>query len=913
MSYFKVIVDKDKFSLYDTSKDKYYVVEPNDVDHILNPDNPYNDDGSLNLLSYSDVINYFNRKYSKRKPTKGYTAKKANIKKEYSDVAKLNRRGEISKKIQSINISDENKRMIEKYPISEVVDLLNITANQKAAIRNILNDSNFKLDKDETNEIKQEFLRDKSLDIQKKATTDQLNAMNLNQLNQAAQLNQVANNLAQNQQNQAVELQNITNELNRNRVNFDNRVNQLAANQQAQNNQLILYNNAFQNYQRNMAAQLMQMDNNFDQYIRNLQADIQALPDGAAIQNAINNANWMGNIQNALNNINNSIAALPKTDDVRAIQDHVDRINGFFRQLPSSDQINQIQGNINQMQQKLLEMNIPNNAEQLEEINTSVNNLNNAIRAIKYPDYTQNLNEINQKIGMIAVHNNNNMIENRDELQNNINDNISHEEEIIEMDNNFERSRDWKIQSDPIDILRHTKFEGKAINVPHTIMRLLSKLEEVDPDLPITVTNMPDEDSDLRSQGNTYNYELSTFNDKIEFKVHSYAQKPFATEIYNAITSKNKWKARELLNTVIAEIKKNADSSKLDQDYPMRENISWKFKHGEPDPEDNQFYDKNIIKFATLLPSSNTKLKFDSVKGFSDRFSRILDDVINENNRQTTVMGMPMPSNASYDQVGKYIYDNLTTKIFKNPVVGFEIEGNDLFSPSEFQPIDGASPETVRADVENVTTGILKSYIKLYPDSNEMSKSEFVKAAKDYIKNLTDDTAPGDDFTYHYSNTNLAKEYGTPKNNVKYAKTNNAHHIIENMVNKFTRGTWDDLLANYKINSVQRGTNNKNNLSDKYNFVRPESIRDKNGVEDNTLYVPDESFARMAYTVDTKQFGNKFLRDDKDDLNYSTDSEEGFGGKVSSILSNRIHDRFRSNPFNNNSDNKIVSILMKKF
>ena len=908
MSYFKVIVDKDKFSLYDTSKDKYYVVEPNDIDHILNPDNPYNDDGTLNLLSYSDVINYFNRKYSKRKPTKGYTAKKANLKKEYSDVAKLNRRGEISKKIQSINISDENKRMIEKYPIAEVVDILNITPNQKAAIRNILNDSNFKLDKAETDEIKQEFIKDKSLDIQKKSTQDQMNAMNLNQLNNAAQLNQIANN-------QAAELQNINNELARNRVNVDNRLQNLAANQQAQNNQLILYNNAFQNYQRNMAAQLMQMDNNFDQYIRNLQADIQALPDGAAIQNAINNANWMGNIQNALTNINNSIAALPKTADVRAIQDHVDRINEFFKQLPSAEQMKQIQGDVNQMHQKLLEMNIPNNAEQLEEINTSVNNLNNAIRAIKYPDYTQNLNEINQKIGLLTVHNN--MIEHRDndvdELQTNRNDNIAQATENNGVVNNNAWTDNLKL---PVDALRHHTYNGSDISVPHSIMRLINILPSVNHNLKIHIDDM--------SGDNQYMYDIKPFGDKkLEFNIIQDSNAPFANLLHDAITSRKEWTADELVNYVTKYINENASSNDIaskPKKFERRSNtIKWHFD--DADPMDDKFYNEDIIKFATLLPSRNRTIKYDNAKNFGNTFTNILNQFIDPNQEQDHFV--KLNSNRSFDTVGKYIYDNLTTKIFANPVVGFETEGDDIFSAPTFQPLDDASPETVRSDVEKVTTGIIKSYIKLYPGSDEMSKNEFRNAAEDYVKNLTDETAPGNDLTYHYGNNDIANKYGRPTKGVNYSRAKNANHIIEHMYDTFNRGTWDDLLANYKMHAVEYNHSSNRPNGDK--MIRPISMQNTYGTTDqNNVYYSDENFAKMAYrSMNSNNFrNNPQILEDDGDLDYSSFSEEGFGGRVANILSNTVRrNRFKLNPFNNNgsdsdlrsSDGKIVSILMKKF
>lgn len=905
MSYFKVIVDKDKFSLYDTSKDKYYVVEPNDIDHILNPDNPYNDDGSLNLLSYSDVVNYFNRKYSKRKPTKGYTAKKANLKKEYSDVAKLNRRGEISKKIQSINISDENKRMIEKYPISEVVDLLNITPNQKAAIRNILNDSNFKLDKDETNEIKQEFLRDKSLDIQKKATTDQLNAMNLNQLNQAAQLNQMANNLAQNQQNQAAELQNITNELNRNRVNFDNRVNQLTANQQAANNQLMLYNNAFQNYQRNMAAQLLQMDNNFNGYIQALQADVQRLPDGAAIQNAINNANWLGNIQNALAGINNSINLLPKTADVQAIQDHVDRINGFFKQLPSAEQLNQIQGSVNQMQQKLLTMDIPNNAEQLNQITDSVNNLGNAIRQIKYPDYTQNLQAINDKLGMIAVHNN--MIENQggytDELQNNMNDNIAQ----ATVNNGNVENAQWTDNSTlPVDALRHHNYKGHDISVPHSIMRLINVLPNVNHNLKIRIEDMSGDEQ--------YRYDIKPFGEKkLEFNVIQQTDAPFADLLHEAITHKKEWTADELVNYVTKHINDHASSTDIESKPKNLEkrfnSINWHFD--DSDPMNNDFYTEDLIKFATVLPSKNRTIKYDTAKKFETTFTDILNNfVINPNDDQDHLV--KLSSNKSFDSVGDYIYDNLTRKIFNKPVVGFETEGDDLFSTPNFQAIDDVGPETVKSDVEKVTTGILKSYVKIHPDEVEITKKQLKEAAKDYLENLSNDTAPSADLTYHYSQSDPI-QYGRPKHTVDYVRAKNARNIIEHIMTKFNETGWDEILANYKIHGAEMKPPG-------VKYVRPLSLQNEYGITDqNNVYVSDENFAPMAYrSMNSNDFRmNRMLTQDNGELDYSSDVGEGgksINHRLSNILINRINkNKFASGNISNHSPDRIISILMKKF
>lgn len=854
MSYFKVIVDKDKFSLYDTSKDKYYVVEPDDIDHILNPDNPYNDDGTLNLLSYSDVINYFNRKHSKRKFTKGYTAKKANLKKEYSDAAKLNRRGEISKKIQSINISDENKHMIEKYPIAEVVDLLNITPNQKNAIRNILNDSNFKLDKTETDEIKQEFIRDKSLDIQNKSNRDHMNAMQLNQMNQAFQLNQIANNLTQNQQNQAAQLQNI--------------------------------NDAFQNYQRNMAVQLMQMDNNFDQYIRNLQADIQALPDGDAIQNAINNADRIGNIRNTLTDINNSIAALPKTADVKAIKDIIDRVDGYFKQLPSSEQINTIQGNIDQMQQKLLKMNIPNNAEQLENINTSVNNLNNAIRSIKYPDYTQNLDEINQKIGLIGQHN---MI-GVDELQTNRNDNIAQ----VTENNGAVDNNSWTDNSQrPIDALRHHKYNGSNISVPHSILRLINLLPSVDPNLKIHIEDM--------SGDTEYRYDIKPFGDKkLEFNIIQDLNAPFANLLHDAITSKKEWTADDLSKHVIKYINDNASSKDIASKHKKIQtsvnSINWHFD--DVDPMDKEFYNQDIVKFATLLPSRNRTIKYDNVKNFGNTFTDILNEFIGPNQDQDHFV--KLSTNKSFDSVSDYIYDNLTRKIFRNPLVGIEVEGDDVFSPSTFQLIDNASPETVRSDIEKVTTGIIKSYIKNPPKENKISVEGFKKAAKDYINNLTDETAPGNNLIYHYSNKDLTNKYGSVKNSNlenEYSISKNVNNIIEHMVDTFDSETWDDLITNYKIHEVEYNKPHEK-------MIRPNSMKNTYGTTNkDNVYYSDENFAKMAYrSMNSRDFRNDpAVLDENGELDYSSYSEEGLGS-LKHILLKRI-DNHTGNPL------ALISIL----
>lgn len=141
MSYFRVIVDKDKFSLYDTSKDKYYTVEPDDIDHILDSENPYNDDGSLNLKSYSDVINYFNRKKPGKQSkalTKGYTSKKANLKKEYQSVNIEKRKKAISKKLANLNISKIIKKKIADYPMEDIIETLDVDETVKTQIKNAL-------------------------------------------------------------------------------------------------------------------------------------------------------------------------------------------------------------------------------------------------------------------------------------------------------------------------------------------------------------------------------------------------------------------------------------------------------------------------------------------------------------------------------------------------------------------------------------------------------------------------------------------------------------------------------------------------------------------------------------------------------------------------------------------------------
>lgn len=85
----KLITKNDKLYIYDSSKDKYYLLSEDDLDYVID-DSEMDSDGKPKLLSDEQVRRYLEDKYGPKKKTKeqqqGFYSKKANLKEEYANV-----------------------------------------------------------------------------------------------------------------------------------------------------------------------------------------------------------------------------------------------------------------------------------------------------------------------------------------------------------------------------------------------------------------------------------------------------------------------------------------------------------------------------------------------------------------------------------------------------------------------------------------------------------------------------------------------------------------------------------------------------------------------------------------------------------------------------------------------------------
>ena len=85
----KLITKNDKLYIYDSSKDKYYLLSEDDLDYVID-DSEMDSDGKPKLLSDEQIRRYLEDKYGPKKKTKeqlqGFYSKKADLKEEYAKV-----------------------------------------------------------------------------------------------------------------------------------------------------------------------------------------------------------------------------------------------------------------------------------------------------------------------------------------------------------------------------------------------------------------------------------------------------------------------------------------------------------------------------------------------------------------------------------------------------------------------------------------------------------------------------------------------------------------------------------------------------------------------------------------------------------------------------------------------------------
>ena len=150
----KLINKDNKIYLYDNIEDKYKLISPDDLEHILDDNNQ--------LLPDETIRIYFNFKEGKYKGNKkGYIAKKANIKQEYKEVLDTTQKNYIVQKFLNdvTGLNEIDKLAFIKKPSISTIKRFSIDENTKNRLINKFNEisKNYITIKDDGDDIDDMF------------------------------------------------------------------------------------------------------------------------------------------------------------------------------------------------------------------------------------------------------------------------------------------------------------------------------------------------------------------------------------------------------------------------------------------------------------------------------------------------------------------------------------------------------------------------------------------------------------------------------------------------------------------------------------------------------------------------------------------------------------------------------------
>lgn len=657
MSYFKILVGKDKFTLYDVTKDKHYIVEPEDLDHILDSDNPYNDDGSLNLRSYSDVINYYNRKNSKNKTTKaltkGYISKKANLKKEYQAVSSTNRKDLLRRKLLAQNVDKNIIDKIVKYPTKDVANDLRVDDNTKRILTDIIEDVDTiaPLDDTEKTSINSKYVDETKLEDKRNTLQDRnnliLNAYNALQANQRTMLNS---------------LRTIRDTIPAvaDFPDYGNQLRNLIASFDALNNRV---NNLPLPNIPDYAPQLLELNQKLQTLtdaVNNAPAAIDYRPQFADLNNRIRDLTnalpapidysrpllELNNKLNALTDIvQNKPLPIDYKQEFEKLNNRLIELNNNVTANPGKDYTNDI---------KLLSDNIKEN---MKLITDGVNNLNNRPQI----DYSADLKLIKDNtvklidtIKSLAAPPNNDKPEiqeedvnkkpvkmtdleptrkNYDDIHNMQYD--EYEKNRVNRNDNIERtvreqkatiSKEWsdKIAVPPVELLRHKSFENYYdVGPAHSLLKLLNNLNDLK-EIPMVKVS-----KHKNKKTNTDIYSLNTLGHTedtgFQFDFDFGTKAPFKriiTSLFDQFNGK-KIDAKTMLDGFTEAITRDAKPNDIYGTHAKDAYFYVKNLEGNPESMTEQ-----QIEFASKLPSETTTITFE---GSFDDVVKDIKHVLDEN------------------------------------------------------------------------------------------------------------------------------------------------------------------------------------------------------------------------------------------------------------------------------------------
>ena len=586
MSYFRVIVDKDKFSLYDTSKDKYYTVEPDDIDHILDSENPYNDDGSLNLKSYSDVINYFNRKNSKNKTskalTRGYTSKKANLKKEYQAISASNRKDLLRRKLLAQNVEKNIIDKIVKYPTKDVVNDLRVDDNTRRILTDIIEDVDTvaPLDETEKTSINSKYVDENKLEDKKNTIQDRnnliINAYNVLQGNQRTMLNSLRNI-----RNAIPDLDNLP-DYTRPLLQLNNKLNELT--DTVTNGPLSIdYQANFNAINQQLADLNRQIEDNPN---RDYTAAIKAIADNVEASKKL--------ITDGFDEVNNR----PQIDYTEKLQNIEKNTQTLINTIKKITPPNQEKREIQPMEEIKKEA-----REKREPMEKVVNEPTNY-------DYDDEENELHDKFE-----------EKRVNLNDNIERTVRSEKPTV--------SQEWssKYTASPIEVLRKRSYRNQNTGPAHSLLKLLNNLNDMHETPVIKITKEKDP-----GKKNTYSLNtLGNYDDGgYQFDLNFGTNAPFKRIITQMLDKYNgkKIDAKTLLNEFVNTITEEAKSSDLSES-----NVRDAYMHVS-NMNGNDITAQQI-EFASRLPSATTTVTFEgSLEDVEDEIQQVLDNNYNWNDHE---------------------------------------------------------------------------------------------------------------------------------------------------------------------------------------------------------------------------------------------------------------------------------------
>ena len=648
MSYFKILVGKDKFTLYDVTKDKHYIVEPEDLDHILDSDNPYNDDGTLNLRSYSDVINYYNRKNSKNKTskamTKGYISKKANIKKEYQAVSSSNRKDLLRRKLLAQNIDKSIIDKIVKYPTKDVANDLRVDDNTKRILTDIIEDVDTvaPLDDTEKNSINSKYVDESKLEDKRIATQDRnnlvLHAYNALQANQRTMLNSLRT------------IRDTIPDV----PDYGNQLRNLIASFDALNNRV---NNLPLPNIPDYAPQLLELNRRVQTLtdaVNNAPAAIDYRPQFTELNNRIREITnaipaqidysrpllELNNKMNALTDIvQNRPLPVEYKQDFENLNNRLIELNNNVTSNPNKDYTNDIKLLTDTIRENMKTItdgvdNLKNRqpidySADLKQIKDNTTSLINSIRTLGQPPVRQEIQEV-KKTTLDDVMPNQHTVDNAENRQydederNKINRNDNIERAVREQ--KPEVSDEWskEILASPIDVLRHRVYANHYKTGPaHSLLKLLNNLNDLNETTQIKIVKFPEKST------NTDTYHLTTLGNTedtgFEFKFDFGQNAPFKRIVTKLLDNNlNKQiSSKDMLEEFVNTITREAKPSDLKDANLANAYMQVINKEGSPET-----MTKEQIEFVSKLPSDTTTITFD---GTYNQINEHMEKVLDEN------------------------------------------------------------------------------------------------------------------------------------------------------------------------------------------------------------------------------------------------------------------------------------------